>query len=350
MKLKLKKIKNIKLTKKKIIILAVLFFVLSFGFSKAKAFFRDPVDLYETETVSRKDLVQTISASGVVDAQEKATLRFQASGKLVWVGAREGDSVKKWQALASLDKRQLSLDLEKKLKDFETEFTNFDDTNKTYEDSVLDDTLRRIKKRAQNDLDKTVLDVEIANITNQLATIVSPIEGIVVDIANAIVGTNIISTTTSFTVAKPDKMKFTAEIDETDIANLFLGQKVLIALDAYPETEIKANIINIGFSSIVSSGGSIAFPIEIYLPENINQQFKIGMSGDIEIIIAEKENVIAIPFSAIKQNKNGEDIVEILSGKKIKERVIRTGIESDDNVEIISGLKDGEIIVISEIN
>lgn len=347
MKLSLKKIK---ITKKKIIILVVLLFVLSFGFSKVKAFFKNPLDLYEVETVSRENLVQTISASGTIDAQEKAVLRFQTSGKLSWVGVKEGDSVKKWQALASLDKRQLSLDFQKKLKDFESEFTDFDDTDKTYEDYVLSDTVRRIKKRAQIDLDKKVLDVEIASITNQLATILSPIEGIVVDITNATVGTNIIPTTTSFTVAKPNQMKLTAEIDETDIANVFLGQKVLITLDAYPETEIKASVDYIAFSSIVSSGGSTAFPIEIYLPENIDQQFKIGMSGDVEIITAEKENTIAISFSAIKENKEGQQFVEILSGKSIEERIVQVGIESDDSVEITSGLEGGEVIVVSEIN
>ena len=60
-----------------------------------------------TYTVKREDLVETLSLSGEIDAKEKADVKFQTSGLLSWVGVKEGDYVKKYQSLASLDKREL---------------------------------------------------------------------------------------------------------------------------------------------------------------------------------------------------------------------------------------------------
>ena len=66
-------------------------------------FFRKPALKIETVKITRGDIIESISASGEVDASEKADLTFQGSGKLAWVGVKEGDVVKKYQAIAKLD-------------------------------------------------------------------------------------------------------------------------------------------------------------------------------------------------------------------------------------------------------
>ena len=68
--------------------------------SKAK----NKVDSYK---IKREDIREILTLSGEIDAEEKATLKFQTSGRLSWVGVKEGDYVKKYQSLASLDKREL---------------------------------------------------------------------------------------------------------------------------------------------------------------------------------------------------------------------------------------------------
>jgi len=51
--------------------------------------------------VKKKDLLESVSASGKVEAEEEAVLTFQTSGRLAWVGVKEGDRVEQWQAIAS---------------------------------------------------------------------------------------------------------------------------------------------------------------------------------------------------------------------------------------------------------
>src|SRR3989344_2912816 len=64
-----------------------------------------------TYTVKRQTLSDDLSLSGEIDAEEKTVLRFQSSGKLSWVGVKEGDYVKKYQTVASLDQREVQENL-----------------------------------------------------------------------------------------------------------------------------------------------------------------------------------------------------------------------------------------------
>ena len=68
----------------------------------------------KTAKVERKTLKETVSASGKIEAENSATLRFPTPARVVWVGVKKGDTVRKWQSLASLDQRQVEKNLKKK--------------------------------------------------------------------------------------------------------------------------------------------------------------------------------------------------------------------------------------------
>lgn len=245
----------------------------------------------QTALVQKENLRLSVSATGTVQSENQVDLKFQTSGLLTWVGVKEGDKVKKWQAIASLDKRELEKNLIKILRDYNKERWNFDEADKvTYKDKVITDTIKRILEKNQFDLDKAVLDVEIKDIALKFATLTSPIEGIVTHIETPIAGINITPAGAVFTIADPNSMKFTANIDEVDINQIKIGQKVLITLDAYPNEQFEGTVNKIGFASVTTKGGGAAYPIDIYLPENKDLQFKVGMNGDVEIILAEKES------------------------------------------------------------
>src|SRR3989339_915125 len=119
---------------------------------------------YESYTVEARDLTDTLELAGEVTAQKPATLRFSAGGYLTYLGASEGDSVKKWQTLASVDSRQLKKVLDQKLNLFAIQRGTFDQTIDDNDNSVpdgdLDRTLDRLLAKNQYQLDNTILDVE----------------------------------------------------------------------------------------------------------------------------------------------------------------------------------------------
>ncbi len=311
---------------------------------------RPKVSEFKTEQVKRASITKSISASGKVASAEEAELKFQTSGQLAWVGVKAGDSVQAFQAIAQLDTRELQKNLDKALRDYSKERNDFEeDRNVTYKDQVITDTIKRILEKNGWDLGKAVLDVELKDIALKFATLVTPIAGIVTQADAPIAGVNITPATAVFKVANPNKMIFKANIDEADINGITASLSAKITLDAYPDEEFTGVVNNIHFSSVTTSGGGTAYPTELSLPPNENLKFKVGMNGDAEIILAQKEDVLVIPSEAIF-NKESKTFVWLVKNGKAFEQEVKTGLANDENTEILEGLKEKDLIVKSPIS
>lgn len=337
------------------LILVLLGGFLIFGFllPRVRSLVASPLEKYETVKVLKSDITQSISASGEIKAEKQVTLNFQNSGQLAWVGVSEGNRVKKWQAIASLDKREVEKNLKKRLLDYMNERWDFEQIHDDYniegrplEKVILTDAEKRILEKAQFDLDNAVLDVEIRDLAIKLATLITPIEGIVTNIDTPISGVNI-TPVQEFVIADPARMRFVANVDEADISLVQLGQKVIISLDAFPEEKFEGRLERIAFASKTTSGGGTAFEIEVSLPENKDEKFKIGMNGDAEIIIEERQSVLTLPLEAIKI-QDSQTFVQALENRKIRLVPVQKGLESETDVEIESGVSEGQIVILGE--
>lgn len=304
-------------------------------------------DQYELATVARQNIKQTVVASGKIKSQSQADLKFQTSGQLAWVGVKEGDYVKKWQAIAGLDQQELKKTLQKYLLDFSKERADFDEDLKiTYRDKVLTDTISRILQKNQYDLDKAVLDVELQDLTLKYATLITPINGIITHIDVPLAGVNITPATAVFTVADPDHLEFEAIIDEVDIGLISLNQAGQLILDAYPDKPINLTVDSIDFNSSLDSSGSTVFLVKFKLENNPEKKFKLGMNGEVTITVAEKTDVLAVPLSSILEN--GVSSVQLVKDNTLINQTVSLGITSDDLVEITSGLTENQVIVVSK--
>ena len=322
-----------------ILILAVLA-IAYFSYQKFRP--KSPQELYELAPAKIANLTQTVTASGKIKSQTQVDLKFQTSGQLAWIGVKEGDQVKKWQTLASLDKRELQLNLQKYLLDFSKERQDFDEDQKTtYRDKTLTDTINRILAKNQSDLDKTVLDVEIKDLAIKLATLISPIDGIVTHIDVPVPGVNVLSTTANFTVADPENLVFEAEIDETDIGKLKLGQTGRLILDAFPNTPFNLTVDSIDFNSSTDAAGSTIYLVKFNLTNDTDLSYRLGMNGEVIITTNQKEAVLTVPIEAVSNNQ-----IQLVEANQITQQTVVTGIESDTEVEIISGLTADQLVVI----
>jgi len=342
-----------KIKKKKYLIIGSMF-LLSLGFflvKNPKSALLEKKEKFKTTKVKRSDLQKTVSASGKVKSDQTVTLKFQASGQLAWVGVEVGDYVKKWQAIASLDKRKLEKSFQKIANDYLEERWDFEQTQDDYRETkdrqLVTDAIQRILDKSQFDLNKSTLNYEIADLAVKYATIFSPIDGIVTKIDAPIAGINITPATATFTIANPNKMIFEANIDEIDIGEIKKEQEAILILDAYPEEKIRSKIIQIAFQSQTTRGGGTVFPVKIELPENKNLKFKLGMNGDIDVVIEEKKNILVIPKEYVK-TKNGKSGVYFLKNSKLKMREIKTGLTTLSQVEVLEGLDENEEIVLTK--
>lgn len=298
-----------------------------------------------TQKVSRGDIVQSVSITGSVTAENSVNLSFLVSGKLVYLGVHKGDLVQPFQTIATLDERTAQKNLEIALTAYSKQRLTFDQTqndnqNRTPE-QALNDKMRRLLQDNQYDLNKSVQSVELQALTKETSILSTPIKGIVTreDVTSA--GLNVFPQTT-FTVTDPNSLDFTMEVDETDIGMVKTGDEVQLKLDSYPNKTINLAVDNIDFVTHKTSTGGDAYNVKAKITgDNSDYHLRIGMNGNAEIITKKKNNVLVIPLSSIVDN----DKVVVKTQKGYVKKTIKIGLQNDTSAEILSGLRAGEEIV-----
>lgn len=235
---------------------------------------------------SQEEEEELLLLPGKIIAEKQVSIKFKTSGRISWVGVKEGDSVKKDQVIASLDKAELEKAFKKEINDYMSERWDFeqtqDDNQENRDRHLVTDTIKRTLEKAQWDLESAVLDLEISKLTVDHATIFSPIDGIVTSIDQPIAGVNITPATAVFTITDPDSVYFQAEADEEEVVLVKEGAKGKIILDAYPDQEFESEIFSISFVPIAGTT-TTTYKISMPLPENTELRFRLGMNGEVEL-------------------------------------------------------------------
>lgn len=148
-------------------------------------------------------------------------------------------------------------------------------------------------------------------------------------------------------VVLSDRLIVQAQVDETDIGKVKAGQQALITMDAYPDLEVKGVVDHIYYESTIVNNVTI-YKVDI-LPQELPPVFRSGMSANVSIIQDQKDNILIIPREAVKK-KQGESfvMVEEEGEKKPQRTPITTGISDETNIEVVSGLSEGDRVVIGE--
>ena len=172
--------------------------------------------------------------------------------------------------------------------------------------------------------------------------LLSPIDGEVI-VSKDYPGQTV--TSTDDIVVLSDHLIVQAQVDETDIGKIKLGQEATMSLDAYPQVKIFGKVNHIYYESLIVNNVTI-YQVDI-LPDKLPDVFRSGMSATVNIVEKAKENVLTLPLAAIKRGKEG---VYVLVSRGIggpEERKIELGIADEKNVEIVSGLSAGDKVLMA---
>jgi len=328
--------------KHKIIFIIILVVVLGFG--AYKIFFKPPS--YTSFKVERQNLSETVELSGKVDVLKRADLHFQTGGLLTYLPFQEGDAVKQNQTIASLDQRQVKKTLTRYLNTYAVSRNTFEQGKDDNEQTILNDVndeIKRILENNQYNLNNAVIDVELQDLALQYSKLTAPLSGIITNQTVKTTGVNVL-VTDIFQIVDPSTLYFKANIDESDIARVEVGQKVIISLDAFPGKEFDSEIQSIAFASKETSTGT-AFEAKFSLPIDEINNLRLGFNGTAKIILKEQPNVLSLPYEAVTQ-KGGDYHVMVKENGKYVDKTIETGIESDENIEIRSGLDEGQEVYV----
>lgn len=300
---------------------------------------------YTPYTVESRDMVESLELSGEVVAASSATLRFGAGGYVTYLGAKEGDAVKKWQTLASVDTRQLQKLLEQRLNLYSIQRGQFDQTIDDNDNAVPDGDLarqlNRLLAKNQYQLSNTVLDVEYQDLSIKLARLTSPVAGILIQAPTSVANVQV-SPTDSWVVVDPTTLEFVADLDETDIGRIREGQKVTVTLDAYPDRDIESTITHISYSPKETTTGT-TYEVRISIPAGEMQELRLGLNGTAKVQLADRQDVATLPLEAIAYETVGT-LVYTQEGKEYKPLTVTTGVEDDGFVEVVEGPSIGDVV------
>ena len=309
-----------------------------------------PKSDFRTAQITKQNLTETVSASGEVKAENQSELMFSSPGKVAWIGVKEGDVVKKGQALASLDTVLLNTAYQQaaiNLRKFEATLDNVHDQVK---DNGDDEDFATRDKRTTAETNKDyyyeVLKAAEYNLRN--ATLVSPISGTVTSIGGLSVGENITAASMSTRIIRIidlSSLVFEAIVDEVDFKKINIGQKVEVVLDAFPDEKIPGEVIYIGREGRKTITGGIVLPVKIKLNSD-SDKLVVGLSGDIDFIVDQKNDVLTVPREFVKNDGQISYITVRQSDGTISKITITTGLTTITTQEIIGDIKEGQEVVL----
>lgn len=345
-------------------IVAVALIVVVGIFGVVEMFVKANAAVDTTQTASVKDIDSTIIVDGMVTAQNDAVLHFQTGGKLAYLPLKEGDSVSQGQTVAQLDTYPLQQQLTAALNTYRSTRDQFDQAQINQGNNVtqnvqrgqdnfygaglaggtdpattnyLNDIAKRIVDENQANLDNSVISVQIANYAMQMATLTSPLTGVVVHEDVNVAGQNV-TPATSFEVADPTTKVFRANIPATDIDYISTGMNASVILDGVKD-KINGTIVKIYPSKITLADGEDVYQVDIQ-SNDITNTSKLDQAGTA-IIMTNAQNVMLIPAWTVMENK----YVWIDNNGTPELRTITVGKTHGSDIEVTGGLsRDDKVI------
>jgi HlyD family secretion protein len=378
--------------KKKILIIsAVAILILAIVFFNLRSR-REKSIKVTVEKVKSQDLVSIISASGEIKPKKNVNISAQIPGRVIKIGVEEGQRVKAGDFLLKLDSSQYEANAERDrafISSYKAELIKADASFKKDESfyqrqqQLFDEKLISKEQleaaKAQYEISKATrqsilyqiqqaeasLKSSLDNLSKTVYT--SPIDGIITSLRVeegevAIIGTMNNPGTVLMTIADLSVMEVEVEVDETDVIGVRIGQKAEVRVDALPNQTIIGKVTEIGSSAlqkVTTSQESKDFKVVITL-ENPQESLKPGLSASADITTAEKKNVLAVPISSLVLREKGEkeknkdeeqeEGVYAVENNRAKFCSVKKGIMGEMTIEITSGLKEGQEVIVGPYN
>lgn len=370
--------------KKKILLITIVSIVVAFFIIKWIFKSKESTKIsIETSQIEIGNIENIVTATGTIEPIKQVEVGTQVSGVVQKIYVDFNSKVKAGELIAELDKTNLRASLSVAQTNYETAQNELNYVKKIYERqkslfekqviSQVDlDQAQYNLVNAQGNFSQRKSDLEKAVTNLSYADIKSPIDGVIlsrtVDVGQTVAAS--FNTPTLFTIAQDlTKMQVEADVDEADIGKVKIGQRVDFTVDAFQDKIFNGKVTQIRLNPTVTS--NVVTYTVIIDAENPDQKLMPGLTAIITIFTQELTNVTIIPIKAIdfkpdsaiyaeyarlnhikiekslKQSKK-QDTKEVWIKKNniIEPRLISVGSRDEINIEVLSGISEGEDVVI----
>jgi len=324
---------------------------------------------YRTATAEKGALIVSVSGSGNVIVDQSSNIDPTITGTVRSLSVSVGDKVARGQFLFEIENDDLSLNANKayasylsSLQSLESAKANKKEAKENYDDANSKDKSVTKQKLESAEAAVAVAEENIKtaweNYRNEKSDyadrkVTAPISGTVNEI-NIKNGDDLSKLSSGSSRSIPiiigdlSTMKAQIQVNEVDISNVSIGQKVMMTFNAIDGLEISGKVEKMASMGTLESG-VVTYNITVNF-DSLDPRIKPEMSVSANIVTDVKQNAVLVPSSAIK-TRSGNTYVEILnSGASPKEATVTTGTSNGTDTEIISGINIGDKVVTQTIS
>jgi HlyD family secretion protein len=391
---------------RKLLIAIIVIVGLIIGYFALKAFgiisAGDEGTTVETMTVEKMDVTETVSATGKIKPEVEVSISPEVPGEIIQLNINEGDAVTKGDLLVMINPDLLRSSVNRSqagLSNSRSNFAqsqaslveakaNFDRSSKLFKQGVISqsdydaalanfDRAKASERSAYFGVQSAAASVNEATDNLGRTSIFAPMTGTVsllaVELGERVVGTQQMAGTELLRVADLSQMEVEVDVNENDIVKIHVGDKAIVEVDAYLKKEFEGQVTEIANTATgsLTADQVTNFKVKIRIlsesykdltkgkPANYSP-FKPGMTATVDIITKQRKDAIAVPLSAIvvKNDTTSSKVtmpesataekfecVFVEKNGKAQLKVVKTGIQDDKNIVIISGLEQGETVI-----
>lgn len=317
-------------------------------------------------TVSRDELVDDVSESGKIAPSFEVDIKAKVSGEVASVHVEEGQEVHKGDLLMKVVDTDYARDLSLarvSLQEARLTLQNAEVERKRKEQALASrgiseaeyDLAVRQVDLAKIAVERTRVQVQAAQDRLDYCTISSPIDGVVIrrnvepgELVTAGV-TATVNGEAQLTIAQMDRLLMELDLNQVDVAKVAIGQSATILLDAYPGEEVPGEVTAIAAAGHTDTSRQIdVFTVKVEIDPSTSQvEIKPGMTAEVRIRVGEWKDVVKVPAETVFQ-ENGDSYVYLVvdgaTGKTKEKTKVTVGHRTDREVEITSGVNDGDQI------
>lgn len=349
-----------------VVVLAAIVYALMGGKKEA------PVMDYETARVEKATIGNSVTATGTIEPVTKVEVGTQVSGIIDKIYVDYNSVVHKGQIIAELDKTNLMSELNSAKSnlagaksDLDYQRANYKRIKALYDKELVSgneyDTALLSLRQAESTYAQRKEAVSKAQTNLGYAIITSPIDGIIISKAveeGQTVAASY-STPTLFTIAQDlTDMRVIADVDEADIGEVEVGQRVSFTVDAYPGETFEGKVTQVRLEATTESN-VVTYEVVISA-SNKDLKLKPGLTANVTIFTMERNNIVSVPTKALRftptkemlnpgekiEDCQGAHKVWVREGKTLKAYAVKTGITNGTRTQIVSGVKEGAEVIV----
>jgi HlyD family secretion protein len=337
-----------------------------------------PAVKVQAEEVKKKDLKSKITASGKIQPETMVKVSANIAARIINLPVKEGQRVEKGQLLVLLDKTRYVANVERARSSLTSAVSNLKKVEGDYKrakelygkgltsESEME-LLRSQYAVAKSGVEQGNAFLKEAEDDLSKCTITSPISGLITQLnkeeGEMVLGAQF-QEDVIMVVADLKKIEAQVDVDETDVVDVKPSQRVRIEVDALPDTVLHGQVKEISNTATTTGYGTqeevTNFKVKVSVRDP-TPALRPGMSTTVDIISAHHPNALSVPIQSVvmrsplkgkedtlstrKQTKPRE-VVFVVEDGVVHQRQVKTGINSETDIEILDGLKEGDKVVI----